>query len=105
MAIDRVGRNARSSCSRSGSSSRALASFRSAVPECRRQIADVARRPGVVREEDSEVSYVGLEGVVSQDTGLQPFVRLRRCDGRVYSAADQFLREVDSLREGNLFAA
>jgi hypothetical protein len=37
--------------------------------------------------------------VVSQDTGFQPFVRLRRCDGRVYSAADQFLREVDSLRK------
>jgi hypothetical protein len=42
MAIDRVGRTARSSCSRSGSSSRALASFRSAVSEGRCLFADAA---------------------------------------------------------------
>jgi hypothetical protein len=29
---------------------------------------------------------------------FSPFVRLRSCDGRVYSAADEFLREVDTLR-------
>jgi hypothetical protein len=79
-----------------------LASFRSAVSECRRQIANAARRLGVVQEEDSEVSYVGLEGVVSQHTGLQPFVRLRSAQGNVYSAANEFLRDVEALKRQQL---
>jgi RepB DNA-primase from phage plasmid len=36
------------------------------------------------------------------ENGLQPFVRLRHCDGCVYSAADEFLREVDTLERAIL---
>jgi hypothetical protein len=32
------------------------------------------------------------------ENGLQPFVRLQHCNGRVYSAAEEFLREVVALR-------
>jgi hypothetical protein len=62
-------------------------------------IADAARRPGVVREEASEVSYVGLEGrrlTAYRTSALRQAATLRR--PRLL-AADQFLREVDSLRK------
>jgi hypothetical protein len=32
------------------------------------------------------------------DNGLQPFVKLRCCEGRVYSWAAEFLREVEALK-------
>src|SRR5262249_53785258 len=40
--------------------------------------------------------------VVSQHSGLQPFVRLHRSEGYVYSAANGFLREVEALKREQL---
>src|SRR5262249_50088904 len=34
--------------------------------------------------------------------GLQPFVKLRSCEGRVYSQAPEFLREVEALKRAPL---
>jgi DNA primase RepB-like protein len=36
------------------------------------------------------------------DSGLQPFVKLRCCEGRVYSRAAEFLREVEALKRALL---
>jgi len=40
--------------------------------------------------------------VVSQHSGVQPFVRLRISQGRVYSRAAEFLREVETLKRALL---
>src|SRR5262249_25564416 len=50
------------------------------------------------RKKTRKSRTVASRDVVSQHSGLQPFVRLRSSEGYVYSAANGFLREVQALK-------
>lgn len=66
---------------------------------------DLARRFGGDPSSADWRHFGRLAGSTNQkpmrrlSNGLQPFVRLRECEGRPYSAAREFLEEVESLAE------